>query len=77
MHNALLQQAIEHDPTAITERTLVPRFLEAAGQFADINGLEELPIYRFLSSLEMTLSPPERGPGVLTPRMLQPDPRGF
>lgn len=77
MHNALLRRAIEHDPTAITERTLVNRFLEAAPEFANIDGLEELPIYRFFSSIETTLSPPDRGPGVLTPHMLQPDPLGF
>lgn len=77
MHNALLRRAIEHDPTAITERTLVNRFLEAAPEFANIDGLEDLPIYRFFSSIETTLSPPERGPGVLTPHMLQPNPLGF
>lgn len=53
------------------------RFLQAAPEFAERVGLEELPIYRFLSSLETTLSPPEQGPGVLTPHMLQPDPLGF
>lgn len=77
MHNALLRRAIEHDPTAITERTLVNRFLDVAPEFAEVPNLEDLPIYRFFSSLETTLSPPERGPGVLTPHMLQPDPRGF
>lgn len=53
------------------------RFLEAAPEFAEIVGVEELPIYRFFSSLETTLTPPERGPGLLTPHMLQPDPLGL
>lgn len=77
MHNALLRRAIEHDPTAITERTVVNRLLEAAPGFANVDGLEELPIYRYFSSIETTLSPPGRGPGVLTPHMLQPDPLRF
>ncbi|KAJ4386282.1 hypothetical protein N0V93_009175 [Gnomoniopsis smithogilvyi] len=77
MHNELLRRANQHDPTAITERNLMTRFLEAGPEFADIAGLEELPIYQFLSSLDTNLALPERGPGLLTPHMLQPDPLGF
>lgn len=56
---------------------MVNRFLEAAPEFANVNGLEDLPIYRFFSSIETTLSPPGQGPGELTPHMLQPDPLDF
>lgn len=56
---------------------MVNRFLEAAPEFANVNGLEDLPIYRFLSSIETTLSPRGQRPGVLTPQMLQPDPLDF
>lgn len=77
MHNALLRRATEHDPTAITERTLAARLLQAAPEFAAMDNLEEMPAYRLLSSLETTLAPAGRAPAPLTPLMLQPDPLGF
>ncbi|KAK2599276.1 hypothetical protein N8I77_011046 [Diaporthe amygdali] len=74
LHNALLQKAIENDPSAVTETTLITRLLEAAPQLSGIPGLRDLPAYRFLSLLKTARSRPQQGPGLLTPQMYQPDP---
>lgn len=62
---------------ATTERMLVDRVLKTAPKFANIFSPKDLPIYHFFLSLEMTLPSPGRGPGLLMPLMLQPDPLGF
>lgn len=77
LHNKLLQKAIENNPAATTETTLLARLLEASPQLAQIPGLQDLPVYRFLSLLKTTPASPQRGPGVLTPHMYQPDPALF
>lgn len=77
LHNKLLQKAIENDPASTTEITLLPRLFEASPQLAQIPGLHDLPVYRFLSLLKTTPADPRRGPGPLTPQMYQPDPSLF
>lgn len=77
LHNTLLQKAIENSPAAVTETTLLSRLLEISPQLSQIPGLHELPVYRFLSLLKTTPTSPQRGPGLLTPQMYQPDPALF
>lgn len=74
LHNALLQKAIENDPSAVTETTLITRLLEPAPQLSGIPGLRGLPAYRFLSLLKTTRPRPQQGPSLLTPHMYQADP---
>lgn len=77
LHNKLLQKAIENDPAATTETNLLTRLLESSPQLSQIPGLHELPVYRFLSLIKTTPTSPQRGPGLLTPQMYQPDPALF
>lgn len=77
LHNTLLQKAIGNDPAAVTETSLLRRLLEASPQLSHIPGLQEFPVYRFLSLLKTTPSLPQHGPGLLTPQMYQPDPALF
>jgi hypothetical protein len=76
LHNRLLQNAVVNDPSAVVERNLIARFLEAAPEFAEIPNLESLPLYRFFSLLDTTSLPHGRI-GPLTPEIYQPDPAAF
>lgn len=77
LHNKLLEKAIEHSPAATTQTTLLARLLETSPQLTQIPGLQEFPVYRFLSLLKTTPTSPRQGPGLLTPQMYQPDPALF
>ncbi|KAK7710160.1 hypothetical protein SLS64_003235 [Diaporthe eres] len=77
LHNKLLQKAIENSPAATTETNLLERLLEASLQLSQIPGLQDMPVYRFLSLLKTTPASPQHGRGALTPQMYQPDPALF
>lgn len=76
LHNRLLQKAIVNDLSAVVERNLIARSLEAATEFAEILNLESLPLYCFFSLLDTTSLPHGRI-GPLTPEIYQPDPAAF
>lgn len=76
LYNSLFQKAIANDPSAVVERNLIARFLEAAPEFAEIPNLESLPLYSFLSRLDTTFLP-HRRIGPLTPEIYQPNPAAF